>query len=59
MFRIRFAESLIYTVLNINVKTLLPETLLQHITPNILMLFVKNGLDVMMAFNSSPWTDPS
>lgn len=59
MFRIRFAESLIYTVLNINVKTLLPETLLQHITPNILMLFVKNGLDVMMAFNSSPWTGPS
>lgn len=32
MFRVRFAESLIYTVLNINVKTLLPETLLQHIT---------------------------
>lgn len=59
MFRIRFAESLIYTVLNINVKTLLPETLLQHITPNILMLFVKNALDVMMAFNSSPWTGPS
>lgn len=59
MFRIHFAESLIYTVLNINVKTLLPETLLQHITPNILMLFVKNALDVMMAFNSSPWTGPS